>query len=105
MVYFRLRFYLIDRWELSDHFIVEFDGRPFPQTVGNQRSKFRADVCGDATKPDSTYYVIRGRILHTANTITVRVISKISKPPDQANFGLRKVVLTFVNNTIGHSEG
>ena len=102
MIYFRMRLVLLDKWQSPDTIIVQADGRSV--TAGAiSSSGFPSNVCGGSSN-DQWNANFMGKIAHTGNSVTFRVISAINRAPNVASFSFRRFMLSFVNKTVGETE-
>ena len=105
IIYFRLRFYVIDNWQSSDAFVIQFDSKSVSGgTPGSQKSGFLTDYCGSSSYNDLRYYTLVGKVLHSGSSLDLKVVSSLSSAPSVASFGVREVSLQFVNKTSSDSE-
>ena len=104
MIYFRVRFYIIDSWQSPDTVILQFDGRNFSiGDMSQNKLMFTNNHCG-SSGDDAADIFYAGKSNHNGSNVTVRVISNINRRPSVASFGFRKLSLLFVNRSSSDFE-
>ena len=93
------RFWVIDSWDSSDYFQLEFEGT----IVGGWSLTWQSSplqVCGQNDDHfHERYFDIFFRMPHTASTFTMRVISRLDEESCNESFGFRDVVVVADQNT------
>jgi len=106
MIFFSIRFHILDNWQSTDNFKIKFDSltEASAGNPGKYASSFASNLCG-ASKKDMNLFTIYGKVLHNANTLDLKIISEVASAPNIASFGVREVNLLFKKKASGDSEG
>lgn len=101
IIYFVLRFSIIDNWKPVDIFNISIDSiEVFPndsipnfQPLGYE--------CNDPAVTNPPILLIMGKSFHTASELTIRVTSLVTQHPNFASFGMRDIhfIITNKSNT------
>jgi len=108
IIYFRMRFGVIDDWRSGDTINVFFDSTSInPGDLGYDRAYFSSNLCGNSVYKDDDSIFMIGKVFHTASSLTFKVKSNILSAANQnsAHFNIRKISLLFANKTSGETEG
>ena len=102
MIYFDINFYLIDSWDpypvtFPDHFEVYFDSTRFSSSGISSYFIYNCpDYCGNSLYGDVLNVPMVGKVLHSATSVVLKVISRMDNPTDNESFGFRDISLNFV---------
>jgi len=99
-IYFKIKITTIDWWQNPDTVVIQLDGKNFTNGDVGQINPYLANsVCGSSSYKDLSRAYEMGKIFHTSESITVRVISLVNSSPTVTSFGIREVNMFLVNKT------
>ena len=110
MIYFDINFYLIDSWDPDffvpiDHFEVYFDSTRFSGSSISSQFTFNCpNYCGDSAFGDVPNVPMVGKVLHSATSVVLKVISHMNTPSDDESLGFRDISLNFASGPADTTE-
>jgi len=97
MIYYSFTFYQVDTWNTVDYFQVQVDNNIVSAWTGYNYLTFPSNLCGTAGYNDISLRMF-GRVVHTANYMTFRLVSRFDQVSTNEAIGLRNVNILIVSS-------
>ena len=93
IIYFSIRFIIVDDWRNGDYISISFDGNKLVSewTFYQFKSQFPKNMCGNPGYKDLREVIIFGKVFHSSETLTVQILSGVNQHPNFASFGFRDI--------------
>jgi len=95
---FHVATYLLDSWDAgSDDYQIYFDGVTVTGiSIDTDSYTTLSDRCGDPSREDFPVIHSFAQVPHTANTLTLRIISLLDQDSTNESLGIRNIVFNFM---------
>ena len=95
IIYFQIRFFLLDNWQLLDQLYLQFDDTSV--SAGNiyQTKILFSSLCGNPLYKDMALFTVVGKVVHKTSSLNLQVYMKTLQASSLISFGFRSLSLTF----------
>ena len=107
VIYYLLKLAIIADWQSYDTLVVQIDGRNVSAlNVTQMKPYFTSSSfsCGGASVVGIPTYAILGRLVHSQNPLTLRIISNLNRSSTVASYGVTNTYISVYNDTDTSSE-